>query len=265
MHTKIKYLILFFVLIVASVSAQKNLVIYHVTGNVNIVTGNKSSVAKRGDILIKNNSLQVKQGADCMLIEEKGRSLQVNSAGSYTFETLQKMMSNPGNTGVTQKFFSYVYENLFSGKKGDKLSATPVVFRGDELMKTPSDNTIIISDAFILEWKKPAGKIPVHLTIWNNADEKIFDTILNRSTSLQVDLTKNNFLPGIVYKWKTEESDTRQSKEKYFYFLIAEKNDRRQILKDIKLLQNKSMSNELKDQMQQDIFLKWKQYYSHKT
>lgn len=252
-------------LIAASASAQKNLVVYHVTGNVNIVSGNRSSVAKRGDILTKKNSLQVKQGADCMLIDEKGKSLQVNSAGTYTFDVLQKMMSNAGNTGVTQKFFSYVYDNLFSGKKGDKLSITPVVFRGDELMKIPADNTIIISDAFTLGWKKPAGKIPVHLTIWNNADEKIFDTVLNHGISLQVDLTKNNFLPGNLYQWKTEESDTHQSKEKYFHFLIAEKNDRKQILKDLKLLQDKNMSNNLKLEMQQDIFLKWEQYYLQKT
>lgn len=258
-HTKIKYLLLFFVLIAAAASAQKSLVVYHVAGNVNIITANKSSAAKRGDILVKNNSLQVKQGT-CMLIEENGKSLQVNSAGTYTFETLQKMMSSAANTGVTQKFFSYVYSNLFSGKKEDKLSVTPVVFRGDELMKLPADNTIIIADAFMLGWKKPAGKIPVHLVILNNADEKILDTILNSATSLQVDVTKNNFLPGNIYKWKAEESGTRQPKEKYFYFLIAGKSDRKQILKDLKLLQT-NISGELKIQMQQDIFQKWKQHY----
>jgi hypothetical protein len=47
--------------------------------------------------------------------------------------------------------------------------------------------------------------------------------------------------------------------------LIAEKNDRKEILKDLKLLQNKSLANELKAQMQRDIFQKWKQYYLQKT
>ena len=262
-HTKI-YLVLFFILSVISVSAQKNLVVYHVTGNVNMLTGNNASTAKRGDILGKNNSLQIKLGAGCMLIDEKGKSLQVNAAGNYTFESLQKMMANSGNAGVTQKFFSYVYDNMFSGKKGDKLSVTPVVFRGDELMKLPSDDTIIIAGTFTLGWKKPAGKIPVHLTIWNNTGDKIFDTVLSHSTSLQVDIAKNNFPPGNIYKWKTEESDTRQPKEKYFNFLIPKVSDRKQILKDLKLLQNKNLTNELKAQMQQDIFQKWKQHYLHR-
>ena len=106
-----------------------------------------------------------------MLIEEKGRSLQVSSAGTYTFEMLQKMMANAGNAGVTQKFFSYVYENLFAGKKEDKLSVTPVVFRGDELMKTPADNIIIISDAFTLGWKKPFRENLGALVIKDSADK----------------------------------------------------------------------------------------------
>lgn len=258
MHIKI-YIALFFVLVTTYASAQKNLVVYHVTGNVNIIAGNKVAAAKRGDILTKNTSLQVKQSAGCMLIEEKGKSLQVNTAGTYTFEALQKMMADAGNTGVTQKFFSYVYENMFE-KHGDKLSVTPVVFRGEDLMKTPADNTIIISDAFTLGWK-PSGKIPVHVSIWNNKDEKIFDTVLKSSTSLQVDITKNNFLPGTVYKWKAEESGTRQPKEKYFYFLIAEKKDRKHILKDIKLLQDKKLTKDLRLQLQQDIFDKWKEFY----
>ena len=254
-----------FALTVISASAQKNLVVYHTTGNVSIVTGNKSATAKRGDILTKNNSLQLSQGADCMLIEEKGKSLQISTAGTYTFDALQKMMLNAGNAGVTQKFFSYVYQNLFSSKKADNLSVTPVVFRGYELMKTPYNNTIIISDAFTLGWKKPSGKIWVHLVVKDSSDKMIVDTVVKQSASLEISSIKNNFVPGNFYKWKAEESGTPKPTEKYFYFLIAEKNDRKQILNDLKLLQDKNISNDLKVQMQQDIFQKWKQYYSRKT
>ena len=247
-------------MITSYVSAQKNFVVYHVAGDVNIISGNKTAAAKRGDVLVKNASLQVKQGASCMLIEEKGRSLQVNTPGSYSFDALQKMMANAGNAGVTQKFFSYVYENLFE-KHGEKLSVTPVVFRGDELMKTPADNTIIISDVFTFSWKKPAGRIPVHLFVLSDKEGEVIDTVLKASTSLPADIAKNNFVPGTVYKWKAEESGTRQPKEKYFSFLIAEKKHRKEILKDIKLLQDKKLSNKLRLQMEQDIFIKWQQFY----
>lgn len=252
-------------LIAASVSAQKNLVVYHITGTVNILTADKPTPAKRGAILTKNNFLQLKQGSDCMLIEEKGRSLQVTSAGTYSFEMLQKMMTNAGNAGVTQKFFSYVYENLFTGKKEDRLSITPVVFRGNDLMKTPPDNTIIISDAFTVVWKNPSGKMWAHLVVMDSADKIIIDTVIKQSASLQIDIAQNNLQRGNIYKWKVEESGTRQHSENYFHFLIAEKNDRKQILKDLKLLQDNKMSNSFKVEMQQDIFLKWKQYYLQKT
>ena len=122
MHIKVKYLIVFFVLIASVVSAQKKFVVYHVTGNVNIVTGNNAVTVKRGDIIAGNNLLQMSKNSSCMLIEEKGKSLQVTVEGAYTFGALQKMMLTAGNAGVTQKFFSYVYDNLYAGKKEDKLS-----------------------------------------------------------------------------------------------------------------------------------------------
>ena len=264
MHIKVKYLIVFFVLIASVVSAQKKFVVYHVTGNVNIVTGNNAVSAKRGDIIAGNNLLQMSKNSSCMLIEEKGKSLQVTVEGAYTFGALQKMMLTAGNAGVTQKFFSYVYDNLFAGKKEDKLSVTPVVFRGNELMKTPNNNTIIISDAFTLGWRKPSGKMWVHLIVKDSTGKMILDTIVKTGSSLEMNKVKNNFLPGNFYKWKAEESGNKPV-DKYFNFLIAEKGDRKKILNDLKLLQDKSISNDIKMQLQQDIFQKWKQYYSLKT
>lgn len=253
-----------FILLCLFTTAQKNFVVYHVTGNVSLIKGNKITPAKRGDIIEKDNSLQLKPGADCMLIEEKGRSLQVAKPGIYTFANLQKMISTAGD-GVTKKFFSYVYNNMFSGKQGDKLSVTPVVFRGEELMKLPADNTIIISDAFAFGWKKPAAKIPVHLSVWNNAGEIIIDTVLKNTILLPVNINNSNFKQAGIYKWKIVETGIHQSKEKYFYFLLADKKDRKQILKDVKLLQDKKLSTNLREQMQSDIFQKWKQYYLQET
>lgn len=265
MHIKVKYLIVFFVLIASVVSAQKKFVVYHVTGNVNIVTGNNAVTAKRGDIIAGNNLLQMSKNSSCMLIEEKGKSLQVTVEGAYTFGALQKMMLTAGNAGVTQKFFSYVYDNLFAGNKEDKLSVTPVVFRGNELMKLPNNNTIIISDAFTLGWRKPLGKMWVHIVAKDSDDKMILDSVFKTGTSLEINSVKNNFVPGNFYKWKAEESGNSKPSEKYFNFLIAEKNDRKKILNDLKLLQDKNISDEIKVQMQQDIFQKWKQYYSLKT
>jgi hypothetical protein len=248
-------------LISINVTAQKKFLVYHVNGDVNLISGSNAATAKRGDALMKNNKLLVKPGANCMVIGDKGNSVQLTS-GTYTFDEVEKRMANAAGTNVTQKFFSYVYENLSSGKSSDKLSVTPVVFRGDELLKIPSDNTIVMSDIFTVGWKKPAGKIPVHLTIMNINNEKIIDTILKNSTSLILDINKYTFASGEVYKWKTEESDTHQPKEKYFSFLIPAKHDRKKILEELKVLQNKGMSNDLKMQMQHDIFYKWKQFYS---
>ena len=245
----------------AFVQAQKDLVIYHVTADVKIITNSKGEVAKRGDVLTKNNSLLLKQNATCMLIAPSGKSLQVNTTGTYTFATLQTMLSKAADDNTTSKFFSYVYKNLFSARQGDQLAITPVVFRGEKLMQLPSDNSIIISDAISLEWKNSAGSSTVRLFIKDNTGRIYLDSVIKKITSLQINFAERNFVKGNVYEWKAEDADTRQPQENYFHFLIAEKSDRRNILKDLKLLQNKVLSSEVKKQMQQDIFNKWKEYY----
>ena len=88
------------------------------------------------------------------------------------------------------------------------------------------------------------------------------DTVIKNTTSFAIDIVRNNFLPRTVYKWKAEESGTRQSKGKYYSFLIASKKDRKEILKDIKLLQDKKLANDVRSLMQHDIFQKWKEFYS---
>jgi hypothetical protein len=213
------------VLACAGASAQKSLVVYHVTGRANLLAGNTISVAKRGNLIAKNNSLQLDKNSDCMLIDDKGRSVQVNTAGVFTFEALQKMMADAGKTGVTQKFFSYVYENLFSSKKNDQLAITPVVFRGEKRMKNPSDYTIIISDAATLSWKKSAGSTTVHMVIKDIGGNRFMDTLIKKSKSLQLNLAEGNFLPGAVYEWKVEEAGSRSPKENYFHFLLAKTAD----------------------------------------
>lgn len=260
MHIKIKYLFLLLVLAGTAV-AQKNIAVYYVTGSANIITANKVTPAKRGDVIAKNYLLQLDKNAGCMLIDEKGRSLQVSTAGTYSLATLHKMMTDAGKKGVSQKFFSYVYDNLFSAKKADQLSITPVVFRGEKLMRSPADYTLIISDLLVLGWKRSAGNTSYHLVVKGAQPIGLLDTLIKKSTSLQLNLAEH-FLPGNMYLWKVEEAGIREPKENYYHFLIAQKADRKKILKDLKMLQDKGLGNELKMQMQQDIFRKWAQEYA---
>ena len=248
----------------AKATAQKNIIIYHTSGTVNIIVNNKSIAAARGNKLARGNSLELKQNATCMLIEQSGRSLQVNAAGIYTFESLQQMLLKKDDNNVSSKFFKYVYENLFAPKSGDQLGVTPVVFRGEDLMKTPADNTIILADAFSLSWKNPVSKAPVRIAIQDDANRVLIDTIIKKSTSLQVYLSENKFIAGHVYSWKAEEAGSRQPTEHYFNFIIGEKKDAKKILSDLDLLHDKNISVKLKQQLQQDIFLKWKNVYAIK-
>lgn len=246
-------------------SAQKNLVIYHVSGTVNIITNDKGSPAVRGSAVKKNNYLQLKQNSTCMLIAAGGKSLQLSDAGTYSFQNLQELFSKEKTNEVTKKFFGYVYDNFFSSNKSEPLAITPVVFRGEKLMLLPSDNSIIISDAVTFTWRKPVIKTPVRLTIRDNAQKIIIDSVIRKANSLQINFSEFGINPKQVYEWKIEESDTHQPKNYFLHFLVAGKTQAKKIMLDLKLLQDKKISSNLRQQMGQDIFEKWKTFYSTKA
>lgn len=265
MGIKITYCLFFFMMLVSVATAQKELKVYHTSGKVFVIANGQQVVAVRGSKITKSSSLEVKQSASCMVLESSGRSAKVKSPGVYTYETLQQMIAKGGNDDVSAKFFKYVYDGLFAAKSSENLGITPVVFRGDELMKTPADNTIVVGDAITFTWRMPVSKIPVRLVVHDDANRILVDTILKKTNSFQTYLSSTNLSPGHSYEWKVEEFDTRQPKEHYFHFLIAEKNDAKKILKDMNLLRDKELSAKLKQQMQGDIFNKWMNFYSGKN
>lgn len=252
-------------MISAAASAQKNLAIYNVEGPVNIITVAKTVAAVRGNAISKDNSLQLKNNASCMLISSSGKSMQVTTPGTYTFNQLQQLFAQVKTNEVTKKFFGYVYDNFFSSNKSDPLAVTPVVFRGEKLMLLPSDNSIILSDAITFTWKKPVIKTPVRLTITEDAGKIIFDSVIKKANSLQINLSETSIIPKHLYQWKMEESDTHQPKNYFLHFLVADKKQAKKILQDLNLLRDKKLSPKLKEQMQQDIYEKWKQFYSSKV
>lgn len=246
------YITCLFLLLVFTGYSQKNLVIYHVAGDVSILSNNKTSAAGRGNTISKGDKLMLRDGGVCMLIESAGKSIQVKKPGTYTFEAMQKLLQNAAKDEVTAKFFSYVYNNMFGSHDDNHQGVTPVVFRDQGLMVYPLDYAIVFS-APVLTWKMPLRNLFVRVLIKDLNNNIILDTVVKKTTSLKaLRLTTGN-----TYVWKAEEAGNKQSPERYFHLLMAYTKDRAAIEKELKILQNNSLSPKIQSQLREDIYLKW--------
>jgi len=254
-HIK-QYITVFFLLMAATGFSQKNLALYHVAGNVFIISNNKTSPAARGNTISATDKLSLKEGGVCMLIESGGKSVQITKPGTYTYPSLQKLLQNAGKDAVTAKFFSYVYDNMFSSHESDRQSVTPVVFRDQGQMVDPLDNAVVFASP-VLTWKLPLRNLYVRVLIKDFNNNNILDTVIKKFTSLKT----VGLIPGMAYQWKAEEAGNKQSPERYFHFLVAEEKDRAAIEKDLQMLKNKSLSVKLQSQVREDIYLKWREHY----
>ncbi|MBA2249499.1 MAG: hypothetical protein H0W12_04845 [Chitinophagaceae bacterium] len=255
---KLIYFLLVFIACVKPVTAQKNIVVYHISGDVKLLSEKKLSPAKRGDIISKKMELMISESATCMLIDPAGRSLQISKPASYSFDALIKMFSAATSSNVSAAFFKYVYENLFTADKNEKLAATPVVFRGEDLMKSPGNYSIIEPGAILFTWRKLAGKNPVRIII-KNEKEVIFDSVFKNSIFFKFK-PGNKILPANSYTWSATISGGNSINENHF--LVEDETDYPQIKKNLKLLENKKLLPAEKLQLQVDIFNKWIKFYS---
>ena len=191
-----------------------------------------------------------------MLIGANGKSFQLNLPGTFSFTKLQQLISSAGVTNVSQKYFKYVYENLFNVAKGDKLSITPVVYRDEVLMKYPTDKTILLATKCAFTWKKPANENWVRLQVRNNG-VIIYDSVFKKKTGILIDFSK---LPGSStwYQWHVEEAGVKQHSDIWNQFLIPARSSWESVRSDLRLLNDNRFNKETKDQIRTDLFEKWK-------
>ena len=235
--------------------AQSKLIIYHTTGNVTILSGSISKPAVRSDILTMSNSLKLQEPASCMLINATGKSLQLTTTGTYSFDKLEKLLAIAGVSNVSAKFFKYVYDNLFTGQQKDKMDITPVVFRGTSLMEAPENNQLIFTAGITFKWRKPDDGNAVRISI-RSGKTIVLDTVFKHANSYTLIVSKL-LVQGVKYEWIAREEGTKQQTDSWYEFLIPFKRDITKMDSELKNIMQKSLSTETKKLLRKDLFEMW--------
>ena len=243
-----------FLLLSAGLIAQNTLVVYHTDGVVTVINGHETKLAVRGDQVSKSGVLVLTGQSDCMLISESGKSLQLNTAGRYSYDKLQVLFRAAGTTNISSKYFKYVYDNLFSKVKNDKLGVAPVVFRDEALMNSPEDSSVQISHLLFFSWKRPADKNSARIRIFNE-DSLVYDKVIP-STGCTIDLARL-LRKGTRYSWTAEEAGAKQHTLVFNHFIIPAAKDLPEVRGELGVIQHIHGNSFLLRQMQKDFYKKW--------
>lgn len=261
MDTKIIFAAFIFLLSTLSLSAQDNFLVHHVNGKVYIFEAKQKSDLVRGMIVRKENKLELKINASCMLIEKSGKSVNLNKPGVYDFAKLSSMLKVAGKDNVADEFMAYVYDNFTKKKKQDRLGAAPVVLRGHPKMSMPSDSFIITSEAINFKWDRISKILSMELVVRKPGKDVIFDSTFKQPTSYSTTISKLELKNGKMYEWKADEAGSIQPSEKYFSFIVAKASDRKKIEKQKREIANRKIPATAKFALEKELFEYWLDKY----
>ena len=138
-------LVLFFIQISY---AQESLCVYKVSG---IVTLNrKTKSLSKGSLINKKDVVNLSAKSKLITIDNEGSLFELNKLGNYGFSTILKNKKATEKSGLTSKYFKFVWSEL-THEKG-VTNAVAGVFRGNKLMTFPPDNSILHIEKIIFEW-----------------------------------------------------------------------------------------------------------------
>ena len=250
---KANYLLLAALLLFAVIKTNSQLLVYHVSKQVHWTHDGKKELAKRGVFLQPGHQIIITPQANVMFVQKDGKSMLLDKSGNYSFKQIQLLMQKTKAESISKNFFAYVFEKFLSGDGDEKQRVAAVVYRGKAVMISPADSSFIFS-APLLSWKPESVSIPYRLEIKSN--NEIFDTVLRKTTSLQLPIRFFTNLPQLV-TWVCYPADSKQ-KPSLFLFLIPEKEDTIEIRDQLNALEKEFGKNQLLlKTMKQDLLIHW--------
>jgi hypothetical protein len=251
--TKASYFLFTIVLLAVVTKANSQLLVYHVSKQVHWTHDGKKELAKRGVFLQPGHQISITPQANVMFVQKDGKSMLLDRSGNYTFNQVQLLMQKTKAESISKNFFAYVFEKFLSGDGEEKQRVAAVVYRGKTVMLSPSDSSFVFSTP-VLSWKPESVSVQYRVEIKSN--NETFDTVLRKTTSLQLPIRFLTNLPQLV-TWTCYPADSKQ-KPPPFLFLIPGKEDRIEIRNQLNVLEKEFGKNQLLlKTMKQDLLIHW--------
>lgn len=184
----------------ASLNAQESeYKIFYFSGTPKVVNNSKETALVRDSYISAKSVLKIPANSYVVVTNKKEVPMGISNAGSYSIADLNKIYQNVGNSNLTQEFFDYIANNMI--QEDQKVRRSGGVYRAvGDILKTPFDEAIVISEEIKLDWVNPNGK-ELYLKIYDAENwEQPYNLRTNDSTfTVKFDQTK--FEKGKQYAW----------------------------------------------------------------
>lgn len=182
--------------LVAQVSEYK---IFYFSGTPKLVEKGKEVSLVRDTYISSKSKIKLSANSYVVLTNKDEVPMGINKPGEYSIADLNEIYKNVGNSNLTEEFFDYIANNMI--QEDQKVRRSGGVYRAvGDILKTPFDEAIVITDEVRLDWANPTGKT-LYLKVYDAETwEQPYNLATTDSTfTLVFDETK--FEKGKQYAW----------------------------------------------------------------
>jgi len=191
--------------------AQESLCVYKVSGKVTSNKKNKS--LSKGSLINKADAIKISAKSQLIAIDNEGSLYELNILGNYSFSSILKNKKAIDKSGITSKYFKFVWSELTHEKEVKKSIAG--VFRGTVLMQYPPENAALAGQKIVIKWDAEANTL--HYVFLRNVTD---DSILKLEVQgNQLALYTDNaiFNNGSKFEWSVSNEEFPNLKNIPFY------------------------------------------------
>lgn len=191
--------------------AQESLCVYKVSG---IVTLNKKTKSlSKGSLINKTDVVKLSAKSKLIAIDNEGTLFELNKLGNYAFSSILKNKKATEQSGLTSKYFKFVWSELTHEKETKNSIAG--VFRGYVLMKYPPENASLAGQKVVLKWDGDMQS-SYYLFIRNVTDDSLLKLETN-GNQITIYTDSEIFKNGNAFEWSVTTEEFPNLKNIPFY------------------------------------------------
>ena len=234
--TKRLFVFFTFFFIVQNAISQQDFIVYKINGEPSFKLNDSIKSITKGSMIKRNTLVVMNKNDKLHFINDKGEIFELNKAGEFSHNDLQKISAIEDNTTFARKYLSYVWKEM-TNNMATRNDKSGVVYRGDAivLMRYPADSIKIYYSEIKFEWKSIKNKTKEYYFILKDIDTDKTTKIGILTTSISLFVDGAILKQGGNYKWAIVETKYPNYNKTVFYnFKILNKTEFETLGKEIK-------------------------------
>jgi hypothetical protein len=184
---------------VSVIAQESEYKVFYFSGNPKIVDKGKEVTPVRDSYISSKSVLKLPANSYVVLTNKKEVPMGISNPGSYSIADLNKIYQNVGNSNLTEEFFDYIANNMI--QEDQKVKRSGGVYRAvGDILKTPFDEAIVITDEVRLDWANPNGKT-LYLKIYDAENWEQPYNMATTDSTFTVVFDETKFAKGKQYAW----------------------------------------------------------------